>query len=366
MKILFYINQIYEGGAERVITQLASSFAEAGDEAVLVTSFEHGGEYVFSDKVVRLSLEKEQLRQSRIKRNASRISKLRKIVKAQRPDIVLSFMQEPNFRALIACVGLDCKNVVSVRNDPSREYSGLLGIVVGKILIPLLTDHCVFQTEQARDWFPVTLRRKSSVICNEVAPEFFLNRKNDSDEYWMAAGRLVEQKNYPMMLKAFKLVLRDCPNEALKIFGEGVEGAFLSDLVFRMNLQDNVFLMGQASDMADKMRCAKGFLLSSDYEGMPNALLEAMAIGLPCISTDCPCGGPREMIESGYTGFLVPVGSYDSMAKCMMQVALDKKLAADLGQHAAEKAMDYYPAAVFKRWKDCFISILGGKNPGSY
>lgn len=355
MKILFYINQIYEGGAERVITQLASSFAESGDEAVLVTSFEHKGEYELSDKVIRLSLEKEQVQQSRIRRNVSRISKLRKIVKTQKPDIVLSFMQEPNFRILMATLGLSCKKVVSVRNDPAREYAGRVGRLVGKVLIPLLADGCVFQTKQAVEWFPKRLQRKSRVIPNAVNPVFFKAERSGADVYWVAVGRLVEQKNYPMMLSAFSKVVERYPDERLRIYGEGPEKDKLQSLIDTLGLAGSVLLCGQSSDIVDVLIDAKGFLMSSDYEGMPNALMEAMAVGLPCVVTDCPCGGPRELINNGDNGILVAVGDKDGMASEIRKL-LDSS-ALQIATRAKARMEDLNPDAVFKAWRDFFVTL---------
>lgn len=356
MKILFYINQIYGGGAERVITQLASSFAEAGDEAILVTSFERENEYALSDKVIRLSLEKEQLRQSRLKRNLSRILKLRKIVKVQKPDVVLSFMQEPNFRILVATLGISCKKVVSVRNDPAREYSGGIGRFVGKVLMPLLADGCVFQTERAREWFPKRLRRKSEVIPNAVDPIFFETKKNNSNAYWVAIGRLTEQKNYPMMVRAFAKVIKKYPDEQLRIYGEGLIRNELQCLIDSLCLSGSVVLCGRSADVPAVLADAKGFLMSSDYEGMPNALMEAMAVGLPCIATDCPCGGPDELICNGDNGLLVDVGAEGELAEAIVQLIDDGRLCAAIGDKAKKSMQGYAPQDIFCRWRSCLMS----------
>lgn len=123
MRVLFYINRLNGGGAERVISQLANFFSSSGDNSILVTSFRSDNEYELNEGVTRYSLENEEIVQSRLMRNATRIKKLRAIIKSEGPDVVLSFMQEPNFRALVAGFGLPCKVVVSVRNDPAREYA---------------------------------------------------------------------------------------------------------------------------------------------------------------------------------------------------------------------------------------------------
>ena len=144
-KIYLYINVLGGGGAERVIANLANTLAEDGCETTLITSFPVDKEYSIDKKVRRLLLEDHEFRQSRLKRNVTRISKLRKICKEEKPDILISFMEEPNFRAILATRGLPVKTLVSVRNDPNKEYAGKLGWFVGKILLPM-ADGCVFQT----------------------------------------------------------------------------------------------------------------------------------------------------------------------------------------------------------------------------
>lgn len=242
LRLLFYINSLGGGGAERVMTQLASRFAEQGDEVMLVTSFRLAGEYPLSDKVARESIEDEELQQSRFRRNLSRIITLRKLCVAFEPDTVVSFMREPNFRLLVATLGLPCRKVVSVRNDPAREYAGALGAFVGKALMPCLADCCVFQTQEASNWFPKMLRDKSVVIPNEIAPEFFELERSGKDEYWVALGRLTEQKNYPMMLEAFRSVVDEHPVEHLRIYGAGPLCDDIQSMIEALNLADNVKL----------------------------------------------------------------------------------------------------------------------------
>lgn len=108
------------------------------------------------------------------------------------------------------------------------------------------------------------------------------------------------------MLKAFAAVRMDFPDECLRIYGEGPMRSDLQRMVYALGLSDGVALCGRTSDVPAVLADAKGFLMSSDYEGMPNALMEAMAVGLPCVVTDCPCGGPGELIADGTNVSLFP------------------------------------------------------------
>ena len=143
MQIMLYINTLGGGGAERVMSQLANHLVDSGNKVMLVLSFPVENEYPVIPGVKKVYLEKHERKQSRIMRNISRIQGLRKLCKQYRPDALISFMQEPNFRALIATIGLPVKTIVSVRNDPNREYAGIIGKIVGKVLLPT-ADGCVF------------------------------------------------------------------------------------------------------------------------------------------------------------------------------------------------------------------------------
>lgn len=358
---MLYINTLAGGGAERVMSELASRFAEGGDTAIMVTSFPTEGEYALSPKVTRLSLEDTQIQRSRISRNISRIRRLRRLCKEYDPDLVLSFMCEPNFRALLATIGLRAKNVVSVRNDPAREYAGLTGKFVGRVLMPLLADACVLQTARAAEWFPPSLRRKSVVIPNAVAEGFFTcGKHDDASSYWVAVGRLVEQKNYPMMLRAFRTVVDELPGERLRIYGEGDLHRQLQGLIEELELGANVSLCGVTRDVAGALSGAKGFLLASNYEGMPNALMEALAMGMSCVTTDCPCGGPAELIEDGVNGFLVRVGDADGMSRAIIRLSRDSVGRRRIGAAAGLRALEFMPDKVFPRWRNLALSICSG------
>lgn len=355
--LLFYINAINGGGAERVILQLAKHFADAGYRSVLVTSFvDAGNEYPVPENVTRLSIEQEQIKQSRLMRNLSRIRALRKICKREKPAAVISFMREPNFRAILATLGLPVKTIVSVRNDPSREYAGKLGRFVGKLLLPM-ADGCVFQTEDAKVWFPERLQKKSAVIMNDVKEEFFHVVRNSTGDV-ISVGRLNRQKNHALLIRAFAKIAHKYPGRKLLLYGKGDLHAELSQLIEQLGMAGRICLQGATSDVAGALSKAGVFVLSSDYEGMPNALMEALAAGVPSISTDCPCGGPKMLIEHEENGLLIPVGDEDALAEAMDRLLSDPAYAEKLGAAAREDAKRYAPEVIFQQWQEYVESVL--------
>lgn len=354
-KIMFYINAIHDGGAERVMVNLAKYFSENGYDTTLVTSFQDTWEYPLAPTVRRLTLEETEIKQSRIKRNLSRIKKLRDLCKSEKPDILVSFMEEPNFRAILATWGLPVKTLVSVRNDPIKEYAGKLGWFVGKVLLPM-ADGCVFQTSDAQKWFPKRLQKKSKIIYNAVKEDFYnVNRTPVRGEI-VTCGRLTEQKNHAMLINAFAEVQKKYPFATLKIYGDGNLKDKLQKQIDDLGLSSTAHLMGATSDVIKALQTADLFVLSSDYEGMPNALMEAMAAGVPCISTDCPCGGPRELLSDNKS-WLSNIGDEEKLVAHITELFvnhLNKEKNSCSMRKLAEK---FAPEKIMDEWR-CYLDSL--------
>ncbi len=355
-KLMFYINTLETGGAERVMSQLASHFQQRGYAVTLVTSYPSQGEYPLDEGIRRIYLQPEKLHGSRLMRNIKLINGLRRICRQENPSLLISFMQEPNFRAILATIGLPIKTVVSVRNDPNREYAGIVGRVVGKCLLPL-ADGCVFQTEQAKAWFPRKLQKKSKIIFNEVSNTVF-DVVRHSPQHIVTLGRLTPQKNHALLIRAFAKIADKYPDQNLLIYGKGDKKEALEAQIRDLGMADRALLMGVTTDVPAILSRAGIFVLSSDYEGMPNALMEALAAGVPSISTDCPCGGPQMLIRNGENGLLVPVGDVEAMTSAMDQLLSEPQLAEKLGLAARESARQYLPENIATQWEKYLLQVV--------
>ena len=353
MKILLYINCLCKGGAERVMVNLANHFCYK-NEVFLVTSFPVLNGYKCEEKVKRINLFQKR-KKGFLSRNFSSIRKLKKTIKTIRPDVAISFMAEPNFRlALATRRNKNLVTIISVRNDPNYEYHGFLFKLLAKILFKRV-DRIVFQTDDAALFFSNQIKSKGLILPNAVDSSFFREPYRGRRKDIVSVGRLCSQKNHMLLIKAFAEV-KDYTDDNLIIYGEGPERNELELFVQKNGLDNRVFLPGLINDVADKIYSAKLFVLSSNYEGSPNALMEAMALGVPCISTDCPCGGPHMLITDGINGFLVPTNNIESLSSTLSRViSVDLS---DLSLASHQRMKDFLPERVFSQWEDMIISLL--------
>ncbi len=356
MKILFYISTISFGGAGRVMSCLANQFAVAGDDVALVTVCKEDREYLLNEAITRYTLTDGENSGNKITKNLKFISNTRKICKEFKPDVAVSFLREPNFRFLLGTVGMRFKKIVSVRCDPPREYPTKLLQIAAKNLYKF-TDGVVFQTPDARDWFGKKIRDNSEIIFNQVDERFFDAKFEGERKGIVTAGRIDPIKNHAMLVDAFSKIA-DKTDENLYIYGEGRLRKPLEEQIARRGLTDRVFMPGNTDDIIGTVGSARLFVLSSDYEGLPNALLEALAMGVPSISTDCPCGGPRMVMKDGENGLLAPIKDADVFAEKMMWALEHPDEMEKMGQCAAEKAQAFQPDRVYQMWRDYIEKVI--------
>lgn len=359
-KIAFYIDNMNRGGAQRVMTNLCEYYAEKGIRVVLINDYPSIGDrptYVLPDPIKRVYLQEEYERNP-IKNNIVRLKKLRAVLRDEGPDLVLSFLGGPNLRAILATIGLDLKIVVSVRNDPNMEYSkgGLKKSIVRKLF--QLADGCVFQTRDAQAYFTEKVQKKSEIIFNPVNEKFYGAFRSPNAGEIVTAGRMNAQKRHDVLIQAFALHEKEYPNSVLYIYGDGPLRAQLEELVNSLHLNEKVHLPGNIPDLEKKLETASVFVLSSDYEGMPNALMEAMAAGVPTVSTNCPCGGPKAL--AGDTGAicLTECGNVDELATAMNEIVGDKNRAQRMSVLAKKRADLFKPEEVYKQWDKYLSSIV--------
>lgn len=349
-RILFLCHGAGNGGAERVITTLANSFAERNYSVQLVTTNKSNNDYELNPKIEHKLVISNGC--NSLFRTIDRVLQLRYYIRSYAPDCIISFSAIPNMQAIVANFGLKSKVIISERTDPSRYPTSYLGRAIRKFLYPM-ADWCVFQTEEAKEYFSQRIQNSSSIIPNPIRdnlPEPFTGRRENKI---VGIGSLSEQKNWNVALKACEIFFKSYPEYTFDIYGEGPLQEQLQDIIDGNEyLQRRVKLRGFAPNVLEKILHAKIYISSSNYEGISNAMLEALAIGVPVICTDCPVGGARKTIEAGVNGFLVPVGDYISLGKTMIQLVEDEKLCENLSRNSIKIKEQLNLEKIINLWED--------------
>ena len=317
-KYMFVIPTLSNGGAERVVSILASGLATRGYDVSVLKYFTEKNEYEISDKVKIFNLsqggKEEYSRVGFIKK----IILIRRIIKKENPDIVIPFLFRVAFCVQIASFGFKVDVLQTIRNNPNMMSNCFM-----RYLRDYLVYHskCTFvQNNEQKQYFKKKYHKKIHILYNPVPSKYFeYKRQKNRDSFTIcASGRLEEQKNFKMLINAFSKSFKN-DNVILQIYGKGSLEKSLKNQILTLNMDNQIKLMGRTNNMLEAYLESDMFVLSSNYEGMPNALIEAMACGLPCVSTDCP-SGPSDLIENGINGMLVPVDDIDAMASALYEM----------------------------------------------
>jgi glycosyltransferase involved in cell wall biosynthesis len=283
-----------------------------------------------------LGVEAESLAPVRaVANNLGRVGRLRAAIVASQPLAVISFLDRANVLTLLAAAGLGLPVVVAERIDPRHRVLGHSWRAMRQLTYPA-ASRVVAQTESALAYFPPWIQRRGLVIPNPVQPPPGFTAAPDAPPpVVMAMGRLERQKGFDLLIDAFARVAPAHPEWRLEIWGQGPLRERLEAQAADLGLGDRVRLPGVTRRPGAAMEGAGLFVLSSRYEGFPNALCEAMACGLPAISFDCP-SGPREIIRDGEDGVLVPAGDVAGLAAAMGRLMGDGAERARLAARAPD------------------------------
>lgn len=343
-KILFVLPFLSGGGAERVVSIWSSELAKVGVDIHILVFYRVESEYPINGNVKIHVIKDIQECYDRLS-ILEKIKLLRTKLKYLTPDLIIPFISHVGLMTSIARVGLNIKMVETIRIDPKYSPKNKAMRIFRNISV-LLSSGCIVQNEEQKSYFPKWLHRKISVLANPVSNEFIqLERHKERTEIHsiVAVGRLEQQKNFVMLIKAFSNI--DNPNLILEIYGEGSLKEELQSLINDLGLTNRIKLCGRSNSIRKVFANADLFILSSNAEGMPNSLMEAMAAGLPCISTDCPTG-PSDLIDNGINGILIPVGDDSALVSSIDYMVSNPEIAFTMGQKAKEKIKKNYAADI--------------------
>lgn len=366
--IAFLTLSMSKGGAERVIANMCNEYLVHHYQVTIITCMKRPLEYDLHEKiqVVTVDQNTEEAKQNMAVRFLRRRDRLRKILGEISPDILLCFLPEPNMLACSLRRPWSLRNslcfpvIISVRNDPVREYKSKIRQIMMRALYPK-ADGYVFQTQDAMNYFEFNkhIIENGCVIPNPLSRAFIGFKKAEQrTQKIVSVGSLSRQKNHRLLIDAFAKIQDKYPGYIMEICGDGSLRKELQTYINEKGLSRKISLIGQVDDIPEQIHDVSLFVMSSDYEGMPNALIEAMALGLPVISTDCPCGGPRFLIEDGVNGRLVPVGDVDSLSMAMDEVLSDSVAACRMGEAAMEVQQKLHPDAINQKWEQFILKFL--------
>lgn len=358
-EIVFLMSSLGMGGAERVVVSLANWIVTNTDSNVTILKFiDEKSSYPLNDKIRIIDMPKSN--KNRFLNIVDRYNFCKKEFSNIEPDIIISFFNKTQLYAYLSkpkktvLIGSERCNVLEL-----SFYEKLFSKAIAK-----KCDGFIFQTERVKKYYPKKVRKNSTVIYNAISNQKAIDasKKNYLKENIITAmGRLNPQKGFDILIKSFKKVVSEFPDYKLLIYGEGEEREKLQSLINSLSLENNVKLCGNDKDAIYTVAKSKIFVLSSRFEGMPNALIEAMATGTACISTDCDFG-PRELIENNHNGILVPIDDEKVLAEKIIYLLKNDITREDLGNNAKSILTKLDSETIYKKYYDYLSKVLSEKN----
>lgn len=345
MKISFFIGHMGYGGAERVISLLANDYAQRGWDTQIVMLLSNDVAQTIDPRVKLVDMSMGG--GSYMKRAPKWMGSIRGYLKKEKPDCVVSFIGRINALVLTAAMGLKMPIIVSERNDPRHDGRGK-GMLAYCDTIYRTARAVVFQTKAEEVCFSDAVKAKGVIIPNPVDVGD-AQRKKPEHLHILTAGRLAQQKNHKMLMDAVAMLRSSIADIQCTIYGEGELREELEVYRKEKGLEELVLLPGHSRSVHEKVAQASIFVLTSEYEGLPNALIEAMMMGVPCITTDYP--GSDEVIADGVTGLIVPRQNPRALAEALLRLLNEPELADSLSRQAMAEAVRYQTANVINQWR---------------
>ncbi len=369
MKILFTTTCLDYSGAPKMMAWVANQMARKGHDVHIVTFFSDEQARILNEDVTFHSLNMVR-GSSRLARNTvgmlKTICKLHKLVDDLKPDVVVSFLDSVGYVYLpIGSLLTKSKFVCSERADP-YEWKG----IIARVRFALLTfaQGFVFQTHGAQKFFQKSKKIYSNstvipnpVIVNEkvIAMQHSIPAAKERDKKIVTVGRLsINQKRQDILLEAFKIFKESHPEYKLVIYGDGSDKGKIQSMIDQMRLSEHVTLAGRTNNVEEEISHARAFVLSSDFEGIPNALIEALSIGVPSVSTDCSPGGAALLMKDGENGFLVQRGDAKAIAE-KLSVVVDNDDISDLfSKNGPVVINEFSEDIIADKWESYFKKIV--------
>ncbi len=364
-KIILLVSSMGSGGAERVAATLANAWTVRGDKVTLMPTFSGHGDcfYELSPEVRLIYLaDLVSSRERTLANQIDRLRTLRRFIATERPDVVVSFLCNVNVAAVIALIGLDIPLIICEHNDPFAQPRLPLLRLACKLTYPL-ADTLTVLTEgvankyAAHNLFLPRIRVMPNPIPEQMMDTVHRGSNDLATRRVLGAGRLGDQKQFNVLIRVFASLAERHPLWSLRILGEGPLRADLQRQIADLGLESRIELAGVTSVIENEFAEADIFALTSKYEGFSMVLVEAMAVGLPCVTFDCP-SGPRELSLDGQVALLVPPNDEPAFEFALERLMLDANLRQTLSSQARKSVIERYSLPiVLKQWDAIFTEV---------
>lgn len=369
MNILFFVSSMHAGGAERVAATLTRGWAQQGHQVTLVPTFTGKGKLFYPlDPAVELVWLADRLGQAARTPLAPlvKLKAMRALARTQRPDVIVSFLTNVNVMTLMATTGLNVPVIVCERTNPALSTSATPALRrLRRWLYPradMVTVQAEASLEPMRQLVPGM--RRLAVVPNPLPSDLPAPIREDEAGHTtprrrrlVAMGRFVASKRFTGLVSLFGRLANRFPDWDLAIWGDGPLRRELQERVARDGLQERVLLPGRTSSPWQELMASDLFVLTSEVEGFPNALIEAMALGLPCVSVDCP-SGPREITRDGQDAYLVPLNDEAALEQALVSLMAAPQERQRLGEQGARSVRGRYSLErVLEHWQALFQEV---------
>lgn len=361
MKLLFLNVDLGYGGAEKMMAWTASVLSEVGHDVTFLT---------YRDTDARYQKLAPHVRREHIQLESGGGSllgfvkctfKLRRFILNRKFDVAIAFLSPSQIRLVKACKGTKTRVLLSQRGDPyyKSELTGLKKLLSSHMeKLFLQADAYVFQTPRAKQYYSQEIQQKSVVISNPIRPLHRTSKRNPEKRIVNVARLDLKQKRQDIIILAFKKISVSHPDYKLEFYGSGEDEVVLRELA---KDNPNIIFKGVTTNLVESIQNAAMFVLASDFEGIPNALLEAMSLGIPCISTDCSPGGAALLIDSPDCGTIVPRNNVEALSDAMCRYMENSNLAESHGLNAMKVNNCFSEEKISKQWIS-FIDSLSNEN----
>ncbi len=388
--VTFLIKVMSGGGAERVISLLSKATVENGynttlilthqslkdadlfhiDEKIRVISLPDeavntdSSEFLHKalalsaalvEKVSKIFTGKKSQLASILKyylRNIKEIKTLKNYLKKNKNSVAVAFLYDSIYLTLLS-KNKSVKVIASERGDPKQTGSFTTKTFLKKVIDK--ADEVVFQSPDVQKWYNQNTGVKGTVIFNPVKadlPEPYVGKRNKKIVNFC---RIDSQKNLVVLVEAFALLNRDYPEYELVIYGDCIDieyGKTVKQSIADSGCEDKIKMLPARKDIHEEIKDYAMFVSSSDYEGMSNSMLESMAMGLPCVCTDCPAGGARAVIKHGENGLLAPVNDSQALYLQMKRIVENPEFAQYISQNAVKLREDLSVDKITQKWME--------------